>query len=174
MAAALTDAVFPAHILAQASQLVDALRAKKAKITFAESCTGGLLSGVITSIAGASDVFDAGFVTYSNAAKTDLLGISAPLIEQHGAVSAEVAIAMADGARRRARSALAIAVTGIAGPGGGSTAKPVGLVFIGVASTNSRPQTHELRLGDIGRASVRLKTVEAALGLALAACAELS
>ncbi len=174
MAAAATDAVFPAHILAQASQLIDALRAKKAKITFAESCTGGLLSSVITSISGSSDVFDAGFVTYSNAAKTDLLGISAPLVEQHGAVSAEVAIAMADGARRRSRSALAIAVTGIAGPGGGSMEKPVGLVFIGVASANARPQTHELRLGGIGRASVRLKTVEAALGLALAACAELS
>jgi nicotinamide-nucleotide amidase len=174
LAAAETDAVFPGHVLARAAQLIDALRAKKAKITFAESCTGGLLSGVISSIAGASDVFDAGFVTYSNTAKTELLGISATLVDLHGAVSADVAIAMADGARRRARSSLAIAVTGIAGPGGGSAQKPVGLVFIGVASANARPQTHELRLGDIGRASVRLKTVEAALALALAACAELS
>jgi nicotinamide-nucleotide amidase len=169
-----TDQVFPKHVLDTASKLIEALRTKKAKITFAESCTGGLLPALMTSIPGASDVFDASFVTYSNAAKTDLLGISAPLIEQYGAVSAEVAIAMADGARRRSKSSLAIAVTGIAGPGGGSAEKPVGLVFVGVASANARPATHELRLGNIGRASIRLKTVETALALALAACAELS
>src|SRR5262249_45856777 len=102
-------------------------------IATAESCTGGLIAATLTEIAGSSDVVDRGFVTYSNEAKSDLLGVPATLIAEHGAVSAEVASAMAAGALNRSRAAIAVAVTGIAGPGGGSPEKPVGLVYIGLA-----------------------------------------
>jgi nicotinamide-nucleotide amidase len=168
------DVLFPAHLITLASDVIDALRDKHATISFAESCTGGLLSALVTSIAGSSDVLDYGFVTYSNAAKTDLLGVPQDLLTLHGAVSPEVAASMATGARIRSGSSIAIAVTGIAGPGGGSAEKPVGLVYIGVCSPTGPAKIHELRLGNISRASIRLKTTEAAIALAHAACRDLS
>jgi len=131
----------------------------------AESCTGGLIAALLTEIPGSSDVVERGFVTYSNGAKCDLLGVPASLIGRYGAVSAEVAVAMANGALRNSTAGLAIAVTGIAGPGGGSADKPVGLVYVSAQVRAHQAVTQELRLGDIGRSSVRLQTVRAALAM---------
>lgn len=139
------------------------------RIATAESCTGGLLSAALTAIPGSSDVFDRGFATYSNDAKSELLGVPADLIEKHGAVSEEVARAMAEGALDRAAVDFALAVTGIAGPGGGTTAKPVGLVHLAVAG-RSQPTRHQrLTLGDIGRQSIREESVRRAIELLLSA-----
>lgn len=162
------DVLFSEALEASAKQLITILRSNNATLATAESCTGGLLSGLITSIAGASDVFGTGFVTYANAAKTELLGVPSSLIERHGAVSSEVATAMAEGARHRAQSSLALAITGIAGPNGGSAAKPVGLVYIGLAMHDQPTAVQELRLGPVGRNTIRMKTIEAALAMALA------
>ena len=123
-----------ADLLAHVQALGDALRARRWRLATAESCTGGLLAGTCTAPAGASDWFAAGFVTYANDAKSGLLGVPAALIAQHGAVSPEVARAMARGALVQAGVQLALAVTGIAGPGGGSAEKPAGTVFIALAS----------------------------------------
>src|SRR5690606_23911427 len=120
-------------------------------IATAESCTGGLIIGTLTEIAGSSAAVDRGFITYSNQAKTDLLGVPAELIAQVGAVSREVAIAMAEGALARSPADLAVAVTGIAGPGGGSTDKPVGLVHFGAARRGQPTRHEERRFGDVGR-----------------------
>ncbi|MCC2111232.1 MAG: CinA family protein [Hyphomicrobiales bacterium] len=135
------------------------------KIATAESCTGGLIASTLTAIAGSSDVFDRGFVTYSNAAKTEMLGVEAALIEEHGAVSAPVAREMAEGALARSNADLAVAVTGVAGPGGGTPEKPVGLVHLAIARRGSGIVHHEARFGDIGRARVRALTVAEALML---------
>ena len=123
---ALTTAPIPTLTAA----LADALRQRGVRMATAESCTGGLIAGACTDLAGSSDWFDRGFVSYSNAAKTDLLGVAAGLIDTEGAVSEPVARAMATGALARSAAALAVAVTGVAGPGGGSVAKPVGMVWL--------------------------------------------
>ncbi len=151
---------FTSDLLRQAEAVLAAARAKGMKIATAESCTGGLIAGLLTEIAGSSDVFERGFVTYSNDAKMELLGVPEGLLAAHGAVSAEVALAMADGALRHSRADIAVAVTGIAGPGGGSAHKPVGLVYIAVPG-----MVEEHRFGAIGRDAVRLATVGAALAL---------
>ena len=151
------------ELAARAAALLDACHAAGLRIVTAESCTGGLVATVLTEVPGSSDVFERGFVTYSNAAKTELLGIPAPLIVRHGAVSAEVAQAMADGALRHSPADLSVAVTGVAGPGGGSEAKPVGLVHLAAARRDGRMVTRALRTGDIGRRAVRLAAAEAAL-----------
>ena len=164
------DQLFSDPLVARAALLIDVLRLKRATLSCAESCTGGMLSALVTTVAGASDVMGYGFVTYSNEAKMDLLGVAAELLDLHGAVSPQVAVAMAEGARARAGSTLALAVTGVAGPGGGSTHKPVGLVFIAIATSHAPTQTAELRLGDIGRSGIRLATTQRAIELALAAC----
>jgi nicotinamide-nucleotide amidase len=132
------------------------------KIVTAESCTGGLIAGLLTEIPGSSDVVECGFVTYSNDSKHELLGVPADLIKQHGAVCAEVARAMALGALNHARADLCVAVTGIAGPGGGTDTKPVGLVYL-AAALGDHVIARECRFGDIGRSEVRLKTVSTAL-----------
>lgn len=131
----------------------------------AESCTGGLISGLFTEIAGSSTVIDRGFVTYSNAAKSELLGVSPELLARHGSVSRETALAMADGALARSNAHLAVAVTGVAGPGGGSALKPVGLVHFALARTGAATRHMERRFGDIGRGPVRMATVEAAVDM---------
>lgn len=157
--------MFPAPLIDEAGRLIGAFRARGAKIVTAESCSGGLLAAVLTEIAGSSDVLERGFVTYSNAAKQQELGVAADLLARHGAVSAEVAEAMAAGALARAGADVAISTTGIAGPGGGSATKPVGLVYLGAAVVG-RPATHvECRFGDLGRAVIRQKTIEAAFAL---------
>ncbi len=156
----------PADLVVAATELLARCRLAGQMLATAESCTGGLIAATLTEIAGSSDVVDRGFVTYSNAAKTDLLEVPATLIDRVGAVSPEVAAAMAEGAIRRSRAGVSIAVTGIAGPGGGTATKPVGLVFIaaGGRAIDTLVERHEF--GDIGRAAVRWHTVAAALRLA--------
>ena len=142
--------------------LAQALREAGLQLATAESCTGGMIAAACTAVAGSSDWFERGFVTYSNAAKTDMLGVDAALIRAHGAVSAEVARAMAEGALAHSRAGLAVAVTGIAGPGGATPGKPVGTVWLGLAQRSGDTTTELLQLsGD--RASVREQTVHTAL-----------
>jgi len=158
-----------APLYPRAEALLAKARARGAMIATAESCTGGLIAGLLTEIAGSSDVVDRGFVTYSNEAKMEMLGVPAETLATHGAVSEPTARAMAEGALARSRAALTVAVTGIAGPGGGSEDKPVGLVHFGCA-IKERPTVHaERRFGDIGRASVRFATVVQALDMLEAA-----
>ncbi|HKX43495.1 MAG TPA: CinA family protein [Burkholderiaceae bacterium] len=142
--------------------LGDALRRARLTIAAAESCTGGLIAAACTSVAGSSDWFERGFVTYSNEAKTELLGVAASSIAAHGAVSDEVARAMAEGALAHSHARLAVAVTGIAGPGGGSPGKPVGTVWMALARTGAVTRSELLQLtGD--RRAIREQTVRAAL-----------
>lgn len=154
--------------MTKAEELLAAARATGDRIATAESCTGGMIGAAITDVAGSSDIFDRGFITYSNAAKTAMLGVDPWLIEAHGAVSEEVARAMAEGALDRAHASLAVAVTGIAGPGG-SERKPEGRVCFALAATGRRTRTETVEFGAIGRAKVRLATVDHALGLLIAA-----
>jgi nicotinamide-nucleotide amidase len=146
-----------------------ALQERKLKLATAESCTGGLLAGLITEIPGSSATFERGLVTYSNAAKTDLLGVDAKLIAEEGAVSEAVARAMADGALANAPADIAVAVTGIAGPDGGTAEKPVGLVYLAVARIGPTTMTRECRFGAIGREAIRLASLREALALIHAA-----
>ena len=148
-----------------ASAVLDLCRARRLKIATAESCTGGLVAGALTEIAGSSDVFDRGFVTYSNAAKQQVLGVSADILREHGAVSRETAEAMARGALGKSSADLVVAITGIAGPGGGAPGKPVGLVHFATAARSGTLTHHEARFGDIGRAQVREKSVLQALAM---------
>ena len=150
-----------------ARQVLGACRAAGFKVATVESCTGGMVAAALTDIAGSSDVFDRGFVTYSNEAKAETIGVDPDTLARHGAVSEPVARQMAAGALHASRADLAVAVTGIAGPGGGSPEKPVGLVHFSVAGpwgTRARVE----RFGDIGRAAVREASVVAALELLLA------
>lgn len=147
---------------AAAAALGDALRTRGWMVASAESCTGGMIAAACTALAGSSDWFERGFVTYSNAAKTEQLGVPAALIQAHGAVSAEVARAMATGALAHSRAQLAVAVTGIAGPGGATPGKPVGTVWLALARGDAPAQAELLQLqGD--RAAVRAQTVAHAL-----------
>ena len=156
---------FDPTLLEAATKLLEAARARGLLIATAESCTGGLLAGALTAIAGSSDVFERGFVTYSNAAKVAELGVPETILARHGAVSAETARAMAEGALGHSLADVALAVTGVAGPGGGSADKPVGLVHIAAARRGRATRHEELRLGDIGRSAVRIETVRRALAL---------
>lgn len=161
--------MFPADLVDEARQLIDLLREHKLMLVTAESCTGGLISGLLTEIPGSSDVVERGYVTYSNAAKASCLGIDPQLIAAHGAVSEEVARAMASGALTHSKADIAVSVTGVAGPGGGSAEKPVGLVHFG-AARNGQPVLHlEKRFGDLGRSAIRLESVRTALDLVKAA-----
>jgi len=158
--------MFPADLTSRAAALINHLRSKNLMLATAESCTGGLIAGLITSVSGSSDVLDCGFVTYSNAAKARMIGVPSELIAEHGAVSEQVARAMAEGALANSAADVAVAVTGVAGPGGGSPEKPVGLVHC-AAARRGLPTLHRvLRLGDIGREKVRIETVRVAVELA--------
>jgi nicotinamide-nucleotide amidase len=159
--------MFDPEIEAAAEAVLCALRAKDWRIATAESCTGGLIAGALTALAGSSDVVEGGFITYSNEAKSQSLGVPPDLITAHGAVSDEVAAAMAEGALARLPQVdLAISVTGIAGPGGGSPKKPVGLVYFGLAMRGqTTPTEHSIFPGD--RTSVRRATVLRALEIVL-------
>ncbi|MGJ0427427.1 CinA family protein [Methylocystis sp.] len=149
----------------KAKALVDEARAKGLRLTTAESCTGGLVAAALTDIAGASDVFDRGFVTYSNAAKCDMLGVADALLNVHGAVSAEVARAMALGAIEHSLADVAVAVTGVAGPGGGSPEKPVGLVHFACARRDGAVNHVERRYGPLSRDEIRAASVTQALDM---------
>jgi nicotinamide-nucleotide amidase len=146
-----------------ARQLLEIARQRGATVATAESCTGGLIAGAITDVAGSSDIFDRGFVTYSNAAKAELLGVDPQVIERHGAVSEEVAAQMAAGALARSSASHAVAVTGVAGPGG-SERKPEGMVCFGLA-TRDGTRTETVQFGAIGRREVREAAVVHALRL---------
>ena len=157
--------MFEERLLREAESLLEACRTRGLKLATAESCTGGLIAALLTEIPGSSDVVERGFVTYSNAAKAEQLGVPADLIAVHGAVSEPVARAMAEGALSHSHADLAVSVTGVAGPGGGSLAKPVGLVHLAAARRGAPTLHQELRLGDIGRGPIRMATLEAALVL---------
>lgn len=150
---------------AQAKRVLELARARGVTIATAESCTGGLVAAALTDIAGSSDVVDRGFVTYSNKAKQQMLGVPAATLQRHGAVSAETAAAMAQGALKKSPADLAVAITGIAGPGGGSKEKPVGLVHFAAASRDGRLIARVRRYGNVGRARVRTRSVAEALRL---------
>ena len=153
------------QIVTQAATLLEAARERGDLLATAESCTGGLLAATLTAIPGASDVFERGFVTYSNTSKSELLGVPAWLIERHGSVSEDVARTMVGGALTHSRATLAVAITGIAGPGGGTPDKPVGLVHLAAARRDAPVLHHQLLLGDIGRNEIRRESVVQALAL---------
>jgi nicotinamide-nucleotide amidase len=152
---------------ALARAVLDAARGRGVTVATAESCTGGLIASALTDIAGSSDVFERGFVTYSNAAKRELLGVAAELIDRHGAVSEAVARAMAEGALAASPAGLAVSVTGIAGPGGGSPEKPVGLVWLATAVRGGETLATKRRFGELGRTIVRQEATRAGLRLLL-------
>ena len=153
------------EIMDLAIDVLSACRERGELIATAESCTGGLVAGALTAIPGASDVFERGFVTYSNASKSEMLGVPVWLIERHGGVSEDVARAMAGGALTHSHANLAVAVTGIAGPDGGTAEKPVGLVHF-AAGRRDQPIVHERVLfGDLGRGEVQRRSVQQALKL---------
>ncbi|MFZ1992320.1 MAG: CinA family protein [Alphaproteobacteria bacterium] len=158
-------ALFPHDILKSAESVLAKARAKKLLLATAESCTGGLIAGALTEIAGSSDVFDRGFVTYSNEAKAMTLKVDTAVLREHGSVSAATARAMVQGALAFSGADIAVAVTGIAGPGGGSPQKPVGLVHFASARKSAEPRNVERRFGDLGRTEVRLDTVRQALAM---------
>jgi nicotinamide-nucleotide amidase len=148
-----------------AARVLARARASGFKIVTAESCTGGLVAAAMTDIAGSSDVFERGFVTYSNDAKRELLGVPEDTLMTHGAVSRATAEAMARGALAQSRGDLSVAITGVAGPGGGTPEKPVGLVHFAAAARDGRVVHRERRYGDIGRAEVRQRSVAEALSM---------
>jgi nicotinamide-nucleotide amidase len=148
-----------------ATRVLNICRVAGLMVATAESCTGGLVAGALTEIAGSSDVVDCGFVTYSNGAKQKLLGVPAATLARHGAVSAQTAASMAKGALKKSKADLAVAITGIAGPGGGSKGKPVGLVYFAAASRGGRLVARRCLFGEIGRSRVRQKSVVQALAL---------
>lgn len=154
--------------MSAAGRLLRLATARGVRVATAESCTGGLIAGAITDVAGSSAVFDRGFVTYSNAAKMDMLGVRAETLEAHGAVSEQVAAEMASGALARSKAGLAVSVTGIAGPGG-SEFKPEGRVCFGLAMHGHPTVTETRDFGAIGRAQVRQATVDHALALLIGA-----
>jgi nicotinamide-nucleotide amidase len=149
----------------RAATLLDAYRDKGLKIATAESCTGGLVAALLTEISGSSSVMERGFVTYSNEAKIELIGVPAELIAAHGAVSEPVARAMAEGALAHSRADVAVGITGVAGPTGGTATKPVGLVHFALARKGAATIHLERRYGDLGREIVRRRAVEDALAL---------
>jgi nicotinamide-nucleotide amidase len=154
-----------ATLIEQATALLELCRRKELRIATAESCTGGLIAATLTEIPGSSDILERGFVTYSNAAKQAMLGVPAATLEKFGAVSRETAEAMASGAVANSPAELAVSVTGIAGPGGGSPDKPVGLVHFAAASKRGGMIHRERRFGDIGRSQVRSASVVEALAM---------
>lgn len=152
-------------LLPDAAALLERCRRAGITIATAESCTGGLIAATLTEIAGSSDVVDRGFVTYSNAAKSEMLGVDPALIARHGAVSEPVARAMAEGALARSGAGRTVAVTGVAGPGGGTIDKPVGLVHFAAAVRGGATAHRVERFGDRGRSAIRLATVAVALAM---------
>lgn len=162
------DTLLPAELVEAARRVIEANRAEGRKIALAESCTGGLVAAALTEIPGSSDVLGSSFVTYSNEAKVSLLGVSVEMIETFGAVSIAVAWAMARGALEKSGADLAVAITGVAGPGGGSEKKPVGTVVFASAHKGADPEdivADKRHFGDLGRGGVRLQAALCALEL---------
>jgi nicotinamide-nucleotide amidase len=159
----MTRAVTAAELRRMARRVLDICRKHGLRVATAESCTGGLVAGALTEIAGSSDVVDRGFVTYSNEAKEAMLGVPAAVLKRHGAVSSETAAAMAKGALKNSLADIAVSITGVAGPGGGSKAKPVGLVHFAAARRGGKQIAQRKLYGDIGRGRVRALSVAQAL-----------
>jgi nicotinamide-nucleotide amidase len=157
--------MFDRNLTERAQRLLAMLRLRQLKIATAESCTGGLIAALLTEIPGSSDVVDRGFVTYSNDAKMEMLGVPAATLAAVGAVSQETALAMAKGALAYSHAGIAVAVTGVAGPGGGTDEKPVGLVHLAVQRTGLAPRHTAARYGDRGRYGIRMATVATALDM---------
>ena len=155
--------MFPPDLTARAAALLDRCRAAELKIATAESCTGGLVAALLTEIPGSSAVVERGFVVYSNEAKREQLGVPAATLAEHGAVSEATARAMAEGALEGSRADLAVSVTGVAGPDGGTAEKPVGLVWFACARAGAPTVAREARFGAIGRGAIRLASVGVAL-----------
>jgi nicotinamide-nucleotide amidase len=156
---------FSPALLDRAVSLIRDCAGRGLHVATAESCTGGLVAALLTEVPGSSAVVEAGFVTYSNEAKAAMLGVRADLLDAHGAVSEAVARAMAEGTLARSRADIAVAITGIAGPGGATATKPVGLVHFGLALRGGTTRHLERRYGDLGRSIVRARSVEDALGM---------
>jgi nicotinamide-nucleotide amidase len=156
------------ELAALAHSTLAVCRARHLMIATVESCTGGLVSAALTAIAGSSDVFDRGFVTYSNEAKQEMIGVPGEIIARFGAVSEECARAMAEGALRHSRADVAVSITGIAGPGGGTPQKPVGLVWIACAMKGAATQAQRLNLADRDRAQIRRSAAISALEMVVA------
>lgn len=154
-----------AKLRAAAKHLLDVCRAHGLRVATAESCTGGLVAGALTEIPGSSDVVERGFVVYSNAAKETMLGVPAATLKRYGAVSEQTAVAMAAGALRNSQADISVAITGVAGPGGGTKLKPVGLVYFAAASSDGRRLERRRLFGKIGRRRVRERSVLQALEL---------
>ncbi|MEN9856250.1 MAG: hypothetical protein RLZZ157_1376 [Pseudomonadota bacterium] len=157
--------LFPTDLVHSARLLLDDARARGVKIATAESCTGGLVAALLTEISGASDCFDRAFVVYSNQAKQEMLGVPGDMIADFGAVSEPVARALAEGALHESRANLTVSITGIAGPGGSTPMKPIGLVHFATARENRAIRHEEHRFGDIGRDQVRLEAVRIAIAM---------
>ena len=155
--------MFPEDLIEQASALLQSCRKAGVTVATAESCTGGLIAGCLTEIAGSSDVVDRGFVSYSNEAKNVMLDVPMRLIERHGAVSESVARTMAEGALAHSFAVLSVAVTGVAGPEGGTAEKPVGLVHLACAKRGGETRHREERYGDLGRPAIREATIRTAM-----------
>ncbi len=157
--------MFDAELTNLATDLLTKCREKGIRLATVESCTGGLVAALLTDIAGSSDVFDRGFVTYSNDAKTALVGVPTGLITEHGSVSRDVAVAMAEGGLARSKATLVVAITGVAGPGGGTSLKPVGLVHFALAAQGKETVHQRCQFGEIGRQSVRQASIHQALDM---------
>ncbi len=157
--------MFERQLTDRAAALLQRLRERGLKIATAESCTGGLIAALLTEIPGSSDVVERGFVTYSNEAKMEMLGVAEATLARVGAVSRETSLAMAAGAVAHSRAQISVAVTGVAGPGGGTSEKPVGLVHLCVQAEGQPPRHREMRYGDLSRTAIRLATVETALDM---------
>ena len=166
----MSDVVLPPELIEAARKVVDANRARGRRVAVAESCTGGLVSAALTEIPGSSDVFEAGFITYSNEAKNRMLSVSTDVLETFGAVSIAVAWSMAQGALKASSADVAVTITGVAGPGGGSEKKPVGTVVFARAERGSDPGdvvADKKFFGDLGRGGIRLQAALCALDLLL-------
>jgi len=161
--------MFDRRLVHKAKEVLDACREGGLKLATAESCTGGLIAAVLTNVPGSSAVFERGFVTYSNEAKAEAIGVPADVIRRHGAVSEQVARAMAEGALSRSRADIAVSVTGIAGPDGGTAEKPVGLVHFACARREHATEAAAISFGDQGREKIRELSVMTALDMVLAA-----
>ncbi|QPC41577.1 CinA family protein [Kaustia mangrovi] len=157
--------MFDRDVIMEAKEVLDLCRSAGLKVATAESCTGGLVSACLTDIAGSSDVVERGFVTYSNDAKMELLGVPADMLTAHGAVSEQVARAMAEGALERSHADIAVSVTGVAGPGGGTQDKPVGLVHLACARREQATDHRRMMFGDQGRQRIRILSVRTAFVL---------
>ena len=157
--------MFSLEIETLARLLVDECRERRLRIVTAESCTGGLVSAAITSVAGASDVFERGLIVYSNRAKQEMLGVAGDMIADYGAVSEPVARMMAEGALEHSNAHLSVAITGVAGPGGGTEMKPVGLVHFATARANQSVIHRMERFDDLGRAEIQMSATQMALEL---------